>query len=116
MTASLSARIKEEARRLGFELVGVAPLRPSDHAAFYRRWLEQGHHGTMDYLARRDAVDARLDPASRWPELRSAVVVAHFYDAAIPPSPAPPVSPSPSGPGDGEHAGGDPATTNPAHA
>jgi epoxyqueuosine reductase len=82
MTATLSSRIKEEARRLGFELVGVAPLRASDHAAFYRRWLEQGHHGTMDYLARDDAVAARLDPASRWPELRSAIVVGHFYDAA----------------------------------
>ncbi len=116
MTASLSSRIKDQARRLGFELVGIAPLQPSDHAAFYRHWLEQGRHATMDYLARDDAVTARLDPASRWPQLRSAVMVGHFYDPASPPSLRPPVSPSLSTPGDEEHAGSDPATTNPAHA
>ncbi len=84
MTESLSRRIRQEARRLGFEHVGLAPLRPSDHAAFYRRWIEEGRHGSMEYLARDDAVEARLEPAKRWPELRSAVVVGHDYypDAA----------------------------------
>jgi epoxyqueuosine reductase len=33
----------------------------------------------MAYLARPDAVATRLDAASRWPELESAVVVAHHY-------------------------------------
>ena len=75
----LTERLKAEARRLGFALVGVAPLRPSDHAAFYRAWLAAGHHGGMGYLARPDAVEKRLDPGAAWPELRSAVVAAYPY-------------------------------------
>jgi epoxyqueuosine reductase len=64
---------------LGFEAVGIAPLRPSDHADLYRAWIDRGLHGDMAYLARENAVEARLDPRARWPELRSAVVVAHHY-------------------------------------
>ncbi len=79
--AALSDGIRRTARRLGFEAVGIAPLRPSDHAALYRAWIERGLHGAMSYLAREDAVEARLEPRSRWPELRSAVVVAHHYGA-----------------------------------
>ncbi|MBX6365835.1 MAG: tRNA epoxyqueuosine(34) reductase QueG, partial [Gemmatimonadetes bacterium] len=76
---SLTARLKAEAHRLGFELAGVAPLRASDHAAFYEAWLAAGRHGEMAYLARPDAVAARLDPRSRWPELRCALVVGQVY-------------------------------------
>lgn len=79
-TMTLTERIKAKARELGFDLVGIAPVAPSEHAAFYRRWLAAGRHGEMAYLAREDAVRARLDPASAWPGLRSAIVVARGYD------------------------------------
>lgn len=72
-------RIRAECRRLGFEAAGIAPLLPSDHAEFYRAWLAAGRHGDMSYLARPDAVEARLDPAGRWPGLRSAIVVTLRY-------------------------------------
>lgn len=75
----LTERIKAKARELGFELVGIAPVRESDHAEFYRRWIAEGRHGEMEYLARDDAVARRLDPRSAWPELKSAVVVGLFY-------------------------------------
>jgi epoxyqueuosine reductase len=78
---SLSDRIRAEARRLGFEAVGMAPLRPSDHAEYLRGWIAAGRHGTMEYLARPDALEARVNPGDRWPELKSAVVVAHHYAA-----------------------------------
>ena len=78
-TTSLSERIREQARTLGFDLVGIAPVRESDHGAFYRRWLAEGRHGEMAYLAREDAVERRLDPRAAWPELRSAIVVGHNY-------------------------------------
>lgn len=79
MTNSLSTRIKAKAHELGFESVGIAALVPSDHAAVYRAWIAAGRHGTMDYLARADAVEARLDPTSRWPVLRSAIVMTMRY-------------------------------------
>jgi len=75
----LTDRIRDEAERLGFEAVGCTSVRHSDHAAFYRAWIEAGRHGEMAYLARPDAIEARTDPASRWPELRSAIVVALRY-------------------------------------
>ncbi|MGH7507601.1 MAG: tRNA epoxyqueuosine(34) reductase QueG, partial [Longimicrobiales bacterium] len=77
----LTAGLKQEAIRLGFEAAGIARLRPSDHQAFYRAWLEAGMHGEMAYLSRADAVQARLDPASRWPDLRTALVVTLRYTA-----------------------------------
>jgi epoxyqueuosine reductase len=75
----LTRRLREEAQALGFDAVGTAPIRRSDHGAFLRAWLERGLHGSMYYLERDDAVCARLDPRSAWPGLRSAVVVALNY-------------------------------------
>jgi epoxyqueuosine reductase len=71
----LAVALKAEARRLGFDMIGIAGVRPSEHAAFYRAWLAAGHHGSMDYLARAEAVERRLAPQG----FRSAVVVALNY-------------------------------------
>jgi epoxyqueuosine reductase len=76
---ALARRLRAHALELGFDAVGMARLRPSDHGTLYRAWIERGYHGEMTYLSREDAVRARLDPRTRWPELRSAVVVAHNY-------------------------------------
>jgi len=78
-TASLTTRIRNRAQELGFESVGFTALRPSDHAAVYRAWIAAGRHGEMDYLARADAVEARLDPQQKWPELKSAIVMTMRY-------------------------------------
>lgn len=78
-TRSLTARIRHRAQELGFESVGFTALRPSDHAAVYRAWIAAGRHGEMGYLARADAVDARLDPQQKWPELKSAIVMTMRY-------------------------------------
>jgi len=66
----------------GFDAAGICTLQPSDHAAFYRAWLDAGRHGDMSYLARQDAVAARLDPSAAFEGLRSALVVALHYDAS----------------------------------
>ncbi|HSL71088.1 MAG TPA: tRNA epoxyqueuosine(34) reductase QueG [Longimicrobiales bacterium] len=73
---TLAARIKDEASRLGFDLAGIAPCERSPHADYYREWLAADRHGEMQYLARPDAVQRRLDPPA---ELRSAIVVGLNY-------------------------------------
>jgi epoxyqueuosine reductase len=73
---TLTDAIKAEATRLGFDMVGVAPVRPSDHARLYREWIAAGRHAEMSYLAREDAVENRLNPH---PQFRSAIVVALNY-------------------------------------
>ncbi len=76
---TLTTRLKEEARRLGFGLVGVATVEPSDHLDLYSTWVEDGRHGEMAYLAREDAVARRADLRGTLPSVRSAVVVGHEY-------------------------------------
>lgn len=81
----LSAQVREQARALGFSLVGVARPDASDHMAFYREWIAQGRHGEMGYLARTDAVERRADLRRTMESVRSVVVVAHEYYQEDPP-------------------------------
>jgi epoxyqueuosine reductase len=80
--AELTERIRDRARELGFEAVGVAPVRPSGHAQRYGEWIAEGMHGEMAYLAREDAVAKRADPGVLVPGAKSAVVVAIGYGGA----------------------------------
>ncbi len=82
---TLAAKIRAEGRRLGFDLVGIAPAAPAATASHYRAWLEQGYHGEMAYLARPDAVAGRSDLASILPGVRSIVVVgANYHTTPLP--------------------------------
>ncbi len=91
-----SARIRAWASELGFDAVGLAPLRPSEHADAYRAWTAAGHAGEMAYLTREDALAKRADPRLVVPGAVSAVVVASSYltagdprsDEGVPPSAA----------------------------
>lgn len=65
--------VLEIARDVGFDLVGIAPLRPPRAAQQFEAWLEAGHHGSMEYLERnRDRI---RDPRRIMPDGRSIVVV-----------------------------------------
>jgi epoxyqueuosine reductase len=68
------ARTLELAREAGFDLAGIAPLRPPARAAEFGRWLAAGRHGAMGWLAA-DA-DRIRDPRVLLPEGRSVLVVA----------------------------------------
>jgi len=62
---------------LGFARVGICDAARSDHAEQVTRWIEQGRHGEMRYLARR--LDLRLDPRAMVPGALSVIVVADRY-------------------------------------
>ncbi|MEE8554438.1 MAG: QueG-associated DUF1730 domain-containing protein, partial [bacterium] len=49
---SLTDQIKAEARRLGFERVGIVPAGPALTHGYYRSWLAEGYAGEMAYLHR----------------------------------------------------------------
>lgn len=85
---NLTERVKEIARQLGFDLVGVTGLAPSAQADFYAHWLAQGYHAAMGYMARPDAVEKRADPRRIMPEARSVIVVGMNYHLG----PAPPIA------------------------
>ena len=69
--------VKARALALGFDRVAIGPADPPEHAEEFRRWLEAGHHATMDYLSR--TRDDRLDPQRLLPGCRSVVAVALAY-------------------------------------
>jgi epoxyqueuosine reductase len=81
----LAARIKQQARELGFDLVGIAPAGPSAYREYLRQWLHEGQHGTMQWLANR--FDERTDPGVYLPGAASVVCVATSYHQPDPEQP-----------------------------
>ena len=63
--AALADRIKTWSRELGFQQLGVAGISLGEDEAHLRRWLDEGLHGRMDYMARHG--DKRARPAELVP-------------------------------------------------
>ncbi len=80
---NLSERIKMKAVELGFDLAGIAPAGEVRHAGAFRRWLENGHHGTMHWMARDP--ERRIDPRRVVPGARSLVMAGVSYFIENPP-------------------------------
>src|SRR5574337_1951657 len=78
----LAQAIKEEARRLGFELVGISPVSDPPHEQSFADWLQEGHSGEMAYLMRTE--QARRPPETWLPWARSVVSVAMNYYTPFP--------------------------------
>ena len=57
--AALAERIKTWSRELGFQQLGVAGIALGEDAAHLRRWLDEGLHGRMEYMARHGDKRAR---------------------------------------------------------
>ena len=76
--------IKAEARRLGFVACGLSPAEPMDaaHVARRERWLAEGCHGEMSYLARNE--EKRRDPRLLVEGVRTIVSVALNYHTPDP--------------------------------
>jgi epoxyqueuosine reductase len=77
MDGTLESRLKRHARQLGFDLVGIAPAEPADGFERLKEWLAAGYAGTMAYLHKH--ANARHDPSSILPAVRSVVMVAMSY-------------------------------------
>jgi epoxyqueuosine reductase len=84
---TLSARIKEEARRLGFELVGISAVKPAPHEPSFAQWLREGFAGELDYMKRTELL--RRDPHTLVPWAVSIVSVGmNYYTAFSRPGPS----------------------------
>jgi epoxyqueuosine reductase len=85
--SSLSAALKEEAARLGFDLAGAtAATRPPGIDRF-QQWLAAGHVGQMAYLA--DRAEAYADPQHVLDGARSILMLGANY-RSVEPLPAQP--------------------------
>jgi epoxyqueuosine reductase len=81
----LAAMVKQRARALGFDLVGITDAQPSRYRDYLRTWLDDGQAGSMQYLEKR--FDERTDPATYLPGARSVVCVALNYYVPLNPVP-----------------------------
>ncbi len=75
----LTTQVKNEARRLGFTLVGITKPKTLPHLDVYRHWLSKDRHGGMAYLASERARNGRADLHQILPECRSILVVGANY-------------------------------------
>jgi len=78
----LSQRIKEEAQRLGFELVGISPVQPALHGKSFAEWLRKELHGELGYMKRTE--ELRRDPQRLVPWAKSVVSVGMNYFTSLP--------------------------------
>jgi epoxyqueuosine reductase len=84
---ALTIKVKEAARRLGFDLVGITDPSAPHHLDVYQRWIEVGRHGGMSYLATERAYQARANPNLLLPDCRSIVIVGvNYLSRALPES------------------------------
>ncbi len=83
----LAQQIKQNARMLGFDLVGITTAEAPAHAAQFRQWLADGFHGEMGYMQRN--ADKRTDPQQVLAGARSIIVVGMNYWPAPHPDPLP---------------------------
>jgi epoxyqueuosine reductase len=72
--------VLEMAEEVGFDLAGIAPLRPPSDGPRFERWLSAGFHGSMEYLDRnRDRI---LEPRRILPGGQSLLVVGLAHSRA----------------------------------
>lgn len=75
--AGLAERIKSWGRALGFQAVAISDIQLDAAEAGLLRWLEQGYHGTMDYMAKHGLKRAR--PAELMPGTLRVISCAMDY-------------------------------------
>jgi epoxyqueuosine reductase len=80
--APLSQRIKEEAQRLGFALVGISPVVVPLHEESFAEWLRKGLGGELGYMKRTE--ELRRDPKKLVPWAVSVVSVGMNYSTPLP--------------------------------
>jgi epoxyqueuosine reductase len=81
MDPKTQQEVREELKRLGFDLVGFANPPLGEAGERFAEWLKRGYHGAMSYLERRG--EERRIPERLLPEFRSAIVLAQGYDPGL---------------------------------
>ena len=81
---ALRQRLAASAKELGFDAFGVAPVEVDVRADYFKKWIADGMHGDMAWLARNP--DRRTSARKVLPEARSLVVVGLNYYQPHPPA------------------------------
>ncbi len=82
-TKEISQKIKNKAKDLGFDLVGITRAAPASHFPLFTSWLEKGYAGQMSYLER--GTEKRKDPDLILKGVKSIISCAINYYTETPP-------------------------------
>lgn len=75
----LAQEIRKLAEKVGFELVGIAAAREYPEMDAFRKWLDDGFAGDMDYL---NKIEPRIDPQKLLPGAKSVISCGLLYDTS----------------------------------
>lgn len=78
--------IQQAVAECGFEIFGILPVGPSQTMPAFQEWLDDGMHGSMQWIEREDAVEKRAHPSRILSGAKSLLTVAYSYNP--PPIPA----------------------------
>lgn len=86
--AELTVALKDESKRLGFDLAGAAPaIATTDDVSRLEQWIAEGRAADMSYLAER--LDAYRDPNKVLDGVRSVLMLGMNYRTVEPAEPGP---------------------------
>ena len=77
-----ASAVKDQARRLGFDLCGVAPAGNHAELSVLREWLDRGYAGEMAWMER--SADRRADVRHVLPGCRCVIVTGTVYNVDRP--------------------------------
>nr|WP_246456609.1 tRNA epoxyqueuosine(34) reductase QueG [Ruficoccus amylovorans] len=83
MAVDIKSALQEQARELGLDALGVAPIEPPLRREYYLKWIADGRHGDMGWMERNN--ERRLHPANILPEARSIICAGVNYWQPEPP-------------------------------
>lgn len=69
----------------GFATAGICDAKPAPHLSSYKKWIAEGKHAGMAYMA--DSSALRSDPQALLPEAKSILAVSLNYFQAVDPGP-----------------------------
>ena len=70
-------RLSDIQTKMQFDLIGLTDLKRPLTIDFYKKWLDQGLFGDMDYL--KNHFDTKAHPQNIEPNLMSALTIGHHY-------------------------------------
>ena len=74
---ALRENLRAEALSLGFDVFGVAPIDADVQADYFKKWIADGMHGEMEWMAK--DTERRTEATRVLPEARSIIVVGLNY-------------------------------------
>ena len=74
---ALRENLRAEALSLGFDVFGVAPIEADVQADYFKKWIAEGMHGEMEWMAK--DTERRTEVTRVLPEARSIIVVGLNY-------------------------------------